>query len=103
MKLQSTKGVILLLHLIEECAEVIQRACKTIRFGLEERQDSSSATFEETNKERMTMECCDLATVQQLCQEHDLLGHIGPKLSKREKVFKYFHYSKDRCGTVLPD
>ena len=47
----------LLTKLMEECGEIIQRAAKIQRFGLEEIQDGHS----ENNQQRLQAELTDLA------------------------------------------
>lgn len=82
----------LLTTLSEECAEVAQRACKAIRFGLTEIQPGQ----EENNVRRMERELADLMAVA------DLLGlHVRDedKAAKVEKLKKYMAYSRE-IGTL---
>lgn len=55
-----------LVLLIEECAEVTQRATKAIRFGLEEVQAGQDLT----NRERLERELIDLAVAIGLCIQY---------------------------------
>lgn len=77
-----------LICLIEEAAEVVQRACKALRFGLWEVQDGQKLT----NKERLQQEWIDLVSVAneiELRRPNDLEA-----AEKREKVERYRAYSR---------
>jgi NTP pyrophosphatase (non-canonical NTP hydrolase) len=82
----------LLTTLSEECAEVAQRACKAIRFGLAEVQPGQ----QEDNTRRLERELADLIAVA------DLLGlrvREEDKVAKIEKLKKYMGYSRE-IGTL---
>lgn len=86
--------------LIEECAEVIQRATKAKRFGLKETQPGQ----EHDNAERISYELADLFAVVELLEEEEAL--VEPHYldgailnAKKEKVEKYLKYSVE-CGTL---
>ncbi len=82
----------LLTTLSEECAEVAQRACKAIRFGLTEVQPGQP----DNNVRRIEQELGDLMAVA------DLLGlrvHDEDKAAKRKKLEKYMGYSRE-IGTL---
>lgn len=90
-----TRTVYLLVLLIEECAEVIHRACKAIRFGLKEVQ-SSNADERRNNEQRLHEELVDLETVVNIMQEEKILPRTGLRehaLQKRAKIEKYYEYS----------
>ena len=79
--------------LMEECAEVIQRASKAIRFGLSEVQPDQPYT----NSERLAFEIGDVVTMIELCQEAEMVSVYIPirrKTVKREKLKKYMQFSK---------
>lgn len=84
----------LLSCLIEECAEVIQRATKAQRFGLREVQPEQSLT----NEERLAYELADLTGTL------ELLGENGVKLfagdiaieAKKQKIARYMDYSREQ-------
>lgn len=78
--------------LSEECAEVAQRACKAIRFGLEEIQPGQ----EENNKRRLERELADLMATAELL---DLNIRDTDKDAKKEKLKKYMKYSRE-IGTL---
>lgn len=82
----------LLTVLTEECAEVAQRACKAVRFGLSEIQPGQ----QEDNRRRLERELADLQAVA------DLLGlcvRDEDKAAKIEKLKKYMGYSRE-IGTL---
>jgi len=84
----------LLVILMEECAEVSQRASKALRFGL---TDPAGKEPDQpyTNKDRLLMEINDLYAVIDMIFDKE-----GPYLSpmliqdKKEKVEKYLKLSK---------
>lgn len=74
--------------LIEECAEVQQRATKMLRFGVEEIQPGQP----DTNRLRLSDEAGDLYAMLEQCLEHDLIcGERMRKMqiAKRNKLAKY--------------
>ena len=92
---------ILLVQLMEECAEVTKRASKAIRFTLAERENDEGL-FEGgskvTNGDRLSHELTDLFTVGKM------LVHIGALpnfvdadkfVEKEKKVNKFLKYSVD--------
>lgn len=82
----------LLTVLGEECAEVIQRASKAIRFGMAEVQPGQH----ENNRRRLERELADVAATVELLgleiREED-------KAAKREKLTKFMAYSES-AGTL---
>ena len=80
--------------LIEECAEVIQRATKAKRFGLLEIQPEQPLT----NERRIVYEVNDLVAVADM-----LLGSswedVEMIIAKKRKVEHFLEYSK-QCGTL---
>lgn len=87
----------LLSCLIEECAEVIQRATKAQRFGLREVQPEQ----ELTNEQRLAAELADLtATLELLWNEGlRLFTEEGAVNAKKAKVKKFMDYSRE-LGTL---
>ena len=94
---QVTKTEHLLTCLGEECAEVLQRVSKALRFGLAEIQTGQSLT----NAERLTYELCDLLSVAKLLIDSDLIPATDAELigSKRKKLEAYIRYA-EQCGTL---
>jgi hypothetical protein len=94
----------LLLLLIEECAEVIQRCCKAIRFGLMEKQKTPSGSSEDNNRVRMEGELTDLQAVVQMNQKVGNLEMWMPDsegiLKKKAKIIRYMKYSREECQTL---
>jgi DNA-directed RNA polymerase subunit M/transcription elongation factor TFIIS len=82
----------LLTVLTEECAEVGQRACKALRFGLSEIQPGQP----EDNKRRLERELADLMATAELL---GLTVRGEDKAAKREKLKKYMDYSRE-IGTL---
>lgn len=79
--------------LMEECAEVIQRASKAIRFGLAEIQPEQPFS----NSTRLALEIGDVLAVIELCQEAEMISTYMPiqRMSvKRGKLKKYMQFSK---------
>lgn len=78
----------LLTILIEECAEVQQRATKALRFGLDEIQPGQMFT----NKFRLGGEVGDLIEVIDLCARAGILRETSIELGrahKRQQLAKY--------------
>lgn len=90
------KDKFLLLKVMEECAEVSQRASKLIQFGW----DEVEAGQELNNRQRFQNEVTDLICVLQMLNSsivtpvklHTTLEQFSDKV---EKVAKYYKYSKD--------
>ncbi len=87
----------LLVCLMEECAEVAQRASKAIRFTLEECQPDLEP--QRSNAQRIVDEIHDLEAVIELLYEKNILPK-APALSrhdaisaKRRKINKFMDYS----------
>ena len=83
----------LLSCLIEECAEVIQRATKAQRFGLHEIQPEQ----ELTNEQRLAAELDDLlGTLSLLARSGVRLSSSGERVrAKVLKVEKFMDYSRE--------
>lgn len=83
----------LLSCLIEECAEVIQRATKAQRFGLEEIQPEQSLS----NRQRLAAELADLMGTIELLKEDGVRLPIPAAAieAKFDKVKKYMDYSRE--------
>jgi len=80
--------------LIEECAEVQQRATKLLRFGALECQPGKS----QNNSERLSMEVGDLQTLIEMAS---ILGLISPKVvaaRRVRKLEKLSHYMQTEVG-----
>lgn len=79
--------------LIEECAEVQQRATKMLRFGVQERQPGQL----HTNSVRLSEEVGDLMEVIDRCRDADLLSRdaiaTGIK-RKKHQLAKYMQTEK---------
>jgi len=89
-----TRTELLLTVLSEECTEVGQRACKAIRFGLNEVQEGQ----EKTNAERLIYEFNDLLAVMYQLKDDGLIDRIvDPEMIrlKREKMDKWIKYSNE--------
>lgn len=84
----------LLTLLSEECAETSQRATKAIRFGLDEVQKGQDMT----NSERLVYEFNDIFCIMQILHEEGYIDKVIDEealVKKREKIIKYYNYSKD--------
>lgn len=83
--------------LIEECAEVIQRATKAKRFGITEVQPGHT----QNATQRLNYELNDLAGVVALLQEQGVDLEQVPELitAKKEKVRHFLGYSQEQ-GTI---
>ena len=84
--------------LIEECAEVIHRATKAKRFGMDEIQPEQPLD----NRDRLVAELNDLIAVADM-----VLGSKGwvdesMVVAKKRKVEHFLEYSKE-CGTLTED
>lgn len=84
-----TEQEYLLTILAEECAEVSQRVCKALRFGLAEVQPGQGLT----NRERIEEELHDLCSVARLLEQRGTLSRVYPTpvevLEKREKIERF--------------
>lgn len=85
------KTTYLLICLIEEASEVIQRVCKALRFGLEEKQPSQNLN----NRERLEYELSDFMSTLQALDKEGLKVYPGPNVDKRLKIEKYMAYSQE--------
>jgi len=93
---------LLLTQLMEECAEVAQRASKAIRFGLYETEPNQAYT----NKERLLHEIQDFLGTLKTLEEYDVIHLPDHSMcqaidAKVKKVENYLIYSRE-CG-VLDD
>lgn len=84
----------LLVILMEECAEVQQRAAKALRFGLEDVEQGQDLT----DRERLSLEVGDLVHMLWVCIEDDIIteevvGHGA--LNKSKKLVQYMQTTKD--------
>lgn len=81
--------------LIEECAEVIQRATKMLRFGVQEVQPGQGLN----NAQRLSRELGDLHCVLALCGDVDLVIYSEVLQGERDKerqLEKYMQTSKEK-------
>jgi uncharacterized protein YaaN involved in tellurite resistance len=98
----------LYLKLMEECAEVQQRASKLLQFGSEEAEPGQCLT----NAMRLRQEINDLLTIIDMIEQAGFPMNRGEDLElhmaeKREKIAKYLQYSQklgrvDFWDTVRP-
>jgi len=78
----------------EECAEIIHRLSKSLRFGLLEKQPGQKLT----NKDRLSDEVGDLLCIVTMCEERDLLSvkRIGRAMKAKErKLHKYMQHKPE--------
>lgn len=90
-----TRQDLLLVQLMEECAEIQKLASKSLRFGL---SDNHPEGPEKTNAILIHEEFMDLlGVIQMLRDEKMIIECDDPRLvkTKMEKVEKYLVYSKD--------
>ena len=85
------KSIYLLVCLIEECAEVVQSACKAIRFGLEDNRPGAATT----NSEDIIQEFQEVTAITQMLQADGSLpfptnvsGVIDAKCAKVERYME---------------
>lgn len=96
-----TRAEHLLVIAMEECAEVIQRLSKALRFGLDEVQPEQPLD----NRERIRYEFSHLCAAMEMVDPSSPSGgHIFPPDGKamdekREQVERFLAYSAD-CGTL---
>ena len=83
----------LLTILSEECAEVSQRACKALRFGLHETQPGQ----DEDNSLRMMGEIEDLLGVIKILTDEGFITEPLQErvLAKKPRIEKYLKHSKE--------
>lgn len=89
------KPTYLLVCLIEECAEIIQRACKAIRFGFDEVQPGQPRN----NLERISEEVDDFLGVAQMLEleNHRVLYFNDAAIERKiEKVNSFMPLSVER-------
>lgn len=89
-----TRREMLLLKLMEECAEVSQRASKQILYGKDEIQDGQSFT----NAERTAGEIEDLFVICKMLDEENelpdsILGDLDRLETKKAKVEKWLKFA----------
>lgn len=84
----------LLTVLAEECAEVIQRITKALRFGLGEIQTGQPLT----NRERINYEFSDLMGTFEMLEDTGTLERL-PTDAKKAKVKAFMEYSRSK-GTL---
>lgn len=91
-----------LICLIEECAEVIHRTCKAIRFGMDDVQSGQA----KSNQERLDEEMTDLIALRHInITAGNLTATSVPCRTaeqiqnKLNKVNKYMEYSREK-GTL---
>lgn len=78
----------LLIKLMEECAELSQRASKTIQFGWDEKEPNQ----DKTNIERLQNELDDLLVMASLVGL-DINLKEDKVVKKHDKILKYLEYS----------
>ena len=84
----------LLTILIEECAEVAQRATKLLRFGRDEIQPGQNLT----NAQRLSAELGDLMVMVNMCRDAELISFVDMEAAKdikRAKVVKFLQSEPD--------
>jgi hypothetical protein len=101
----------LLIKLIEECAEVQQRATKALTFGMYESQ-SQGPSLKKTgeaalnNNERLAQEFTDLIAVSEMLNQTIAMplsvSDTAAKELKKEKIKKYMSYSRS-LGSLVDD
>lgn len=91
----------LLDKLMEECAEVIQRAAKANRFGLDEVQSGQ----DKTNRTRLVEEVLDVAAVLKYLQELQVIPYTwevntpAEVAKRRDRIEWYLQHSRAQ-GTL---
>lgn len=102
LKIKVSLPVYLLVLLIEECAEIIHRCCKIIRFGLLEVQPGQGLN----NEVRLTHELIDMQAVTRLLVRNGVISPPPSEMDmmndKFEKVEKYMKYSRE-IGVLVDD
>ena len=97
----------LLVCLAEECSEIQKRACKALRFGLDERDPTIPDA--PTERERLIQEIVDLLAIVEMLEDRNVI-RIGDTRSalrrseireKKNKVLRFFNYARE-AGVLLP-
>lgn len=94
------KKELLLVKLIEECAEVSKVATKYLRFG----ENSKGPKEEKTNRELLEEELLDIWAIWQYITEEGIADEPGESMDQRlegriERIEKYLEVSK-QLGTL---
>lgn len=87
----------LLTILIEECGEVITRATKAKRFGLDEIQPGQ----EHSNADRLAHEIGDVLVMIELCEERCGVSRdeiVRGMEHKNDQLVEYMQTTPDDCG-----
>ena len=90
------KSIYLLVCLIEECAEVVQSACKAIRFGLEARRPWTDRA-RTSNAEDIVQEFTEAQALMDMLRHEGVLDKPGNPFIrdlKRKKVIEYMKLSR---------
>ena len=93
-----TRNEMLLLKVMEECAEVAQRVSKALCFGMSEVQPGQ----EFDNKTRIMAEFTDLVATMEMAGLHPRSLDEDALRAKKVKVEKYVKYSES-CGMVAEE
>jgi hypothetical protein len=95
-----SRKVYFLLLIIEECAEIIHRTCKAVRFGLDERWKPEDGT----NRQLLEGELVDLRAVLDLNVAEGNLSSFNSDpmrvLEKQDRVRHFLKYSEEGCQTI---
>lgn len=78
--------------LIEECAEVIQRATKMLRFGVHEVQPGQPLS----NRDRLSLEVGDLSAMVAIAEKNELIDRPQVALAEKTKHEKFERYRQHR-------
>lgn len=93
----------LLTCLSEEASEIIKDVCKSLRFGLEDRNvlDPTGPT----NRERIVNELKDFMAIVEMLEAEGIIPlcweSYGDRDTKKEKVRKFIEYAKGKGSLTL--
>lgn len=94
----------LLTTLAEECSEITKAACKSLRFGLDDRSPLDPGGM--TNREKLIYELNDLVATVNMLEDIGVVPHAWQdqklQADKQGKVAKYMGYAMSKGTLTAP-